>query len=164
MGEELQLVPIDGETFAASMRVLVEDYVDSLVQDLHMDPADARTSTEQTISKVFPDGVATPGMLFFAGDVAGESVGWVWAALPEAPERPETAHIYSLYVHQAYRRRGFGRALMRAIEAELARRGVPRVALNVFGHNKEAIALYEGLGYEPASLTMSKPLIAELSS
>ena len=158
MGDKLQLVPIDGETFAASMRILVEDYVDSLVRDRHLDPAYARTSTEKIISKTFPRGVDTPGMLFFAGQVAGESVGWIWTALPEPPERPDTAHVYSLYVNEAHRRRGYGRALMRAIERELTDRGVSRVALQVFGHNRQAMALYESLGYEPESVIMSKPL------
>jgi ribosomal protein S18 acetylase RimI-like enzyme len=52
-----------------------------------------------------------------------------------------------LAVDPAYRRRGFGRALMRSIEEALASRGCPKVNLLVRSTNAEVIAFYQRLGY-----------------
>jgi ribosomal protein S18 acetylase RimI-like enzyme len=43
-------------------------------------------------------------------------------------------------------------------EEEARRRGIDRVALNVFGGNKVARQLYRSLGYEENAVAMSKKL------
>ena len=47
---------------------------------------------------------------------------------------------------------------MRAAEQELARRGVTRMALNVFAANTAAIQLYESLGYRVTAQQMAKQI------
>ena len=54
------------------------------------------------------------------------------------------------------RGKGYGRAIMRGAEEELVRRGVTRMALNVFAGNTAAIQLYESLGYRITSQQMAK--------
>ena len=63
---------------------------------------------------------------------------------------PASAHVadLGLMVSRSYRRRGAGRALMRAAETWARRVGVMKIELHVFPHNRPAIALYESLGYE----------------
>ncbi len=63
---------------------------------------------------------------------------------------PASGHVadLGLMVSRAYRRRGAGRALMRAAETWALRVGVTKIELHVFPHNGPAIALYESLGYE----------------
>lgn len=68
-----------------------------------------------------------------AGFVAGDprpSEGWGWIA--------------TIAVDPRYRRRGIGRALLRACEAKL---GVPRSRLTVRISNQAAISMYEKDGY-----------------
>jgi ribosomal protein S18 acetylase RimI-like enzyme len=55
--------------------------------------------------------------------------------------------IYHLAVAPEWRRRGFATALMREAESALARRGCPKVNLQVRGTNAEVVAFYESLGY-----------------
>ena len=55
--------------------------------------------------------------------------------------------IYHLAVDEAHRRRGIASALLRAAEAELVRRGCPKVNLQVMGSNAAVVALYEAAGY-----------------
>jgi ribosomal protein S18 acetylase RimI-like enzyme len=43
-------------------------------------------------------------------------------------------------------------------EEEARRRGIDRVALNVFGRNTVARRLYQSLGYEENAVAMSKNL------
>jgi len=67
---------------------------------------------------------------------------------------PASAHVADLgvMIARGQRRRGFGRALMRAAEAWARDAGVRKLELHVFPHNGPAIALYESLGYRREGL------------
>ena len=67
---------------------------------------------------------------------------------------PASRHVADLGVMVArdFRRRGAGRALMRAAEEWARGAGVAKIELHVFPHNTAAIALYESLGYEREGL------------
>ena len=56
--------------------------------------------------------------------------------------------INYLGVDPRHRRRGYGRAMMRAAEEALAEVGAPKVNLQVRAGNDEAVAFYQDLGYE----------------
>ncbi len=56
--------------------------------------------------------------------------------------------IYSLAVDPAARHRGVGTALMHHIEHELARRGCPKINLQVLADNDGAVDFYRKLGYK----------------
>lgn len=55
--------------------------------------------------------------------------------------------VYHLAVHPGFRRRGFGRELMREAEERLKALGCPKLNLQVRSSNAEVIAFYERLGY-----------------
>ncbi len=58
----------------------------------------------------------------------------------------------------AKRGRGFGRALLAAVEDATRRAGVGSLELNVFGHNRTAVSLYSTSGYEVVTQQMRKRL------
>ena len=62
--------------------------------------------------------------------------------------RGRDAWIGGLGVVPSERRRGIGQRLMEAVHEEARARGVERVWLEVIVENRQAIALYEALGYE----------------
>jgi len=67
-----------------------------------------------------------------------------------------------LAVAPAFRGRGYGRALMRHVEAALERRGCPKVSLLVRNANVDAIEFYRRLGYaQDDSVALGKRLIAD---
>ena len=55
--------------------------------------------------------------------------------------------IYSLAVRPEARRRGIGTALMQRIEHELAKRGCPKINLQLLAANAATVGFYEKLGY-----------------
>ncbi len=77
-----------------------------------------------------------------------------WVALSEPP-RPG-AWIYAIEVDAAVRGKGYGRALLAALEDRVREHGVATIGLNVFGENHVARRLYESAGYETTSLQMRK--------
>ena len=66
--------------------------------------------------------------------------------------------VYEVRVAEAHRGKGLGRALMEFAEEEARRRGLPQVALNVFGGNTVARNLYRTLDYRESAVFMVKKL------
>ncbi|MBI5067850.1 MAG: GNAT family N-acetyltransferase [Deltaproteobacteria bacterium] len=63
-----------------------------------------------------------------------------------------------LLVAPRARRRGVGKALVEALAEGLARRGAPRVVIQVATENPEARAVFARLGFRPTMLEMTREL------
>jgi ribosomal protein S18 acetylase RimI-like enzyme len=133
-------------------------FVAELVSAGQLRPADAPAEIRRRRAESLPDGLDTRHMLLFVGEVDGAPIGWIWLGLPGAGHRVDIAWIYNVEVDEAHRGRGYGKDLIRAAEAELVRRGVDSLGLNVFAGNTTAIALYERLGYRVVSQQMTRTL------
>jgi ribosomal protein S18 acetylase RimI-like enzyme len=152
-----------GDELTARWATNVDDYALDLHRSRGLPLDQARAAAERQTTELLPDGVATDGVLLFMAEIEratieGVTVGWIWISLPTAPERPDTAWIFNVEIDAEHRGKGYGRAIMLAAEDELARRGIPRLALNVFGYNTAARRLYESLGFEVTSQQMVKAL------
>jgi ribosomal protein S18 acetylase RimI-like enzyme len=67
--------------------------------------------------------------------------------------------LYRVAVAPTQRRRGIGRAMIAAAEAELRRRGCPKLNLQVESANRDVVGFYERLGYAIEDrVSMGKPL------
>jgi ribosomal protein S18 acetylase RimI-like enzyme len=146
---------------AAELAARIPGLVDGYAQDIHgtgrVSADHARAEAQRELDELLPDGVDTPDTLLLVAEDAGRPVGWIWLSLPGANNR-DAAWVYDIEVAQDERGKGYGRAIMRAAEAELVARGVPRLALNVFAHNTVARRLYESLGFEVTAQRMIKKL------
>lgn len=93
---------------------------------------------------------------FTALDGSGESVGWLWVT-PFPDHNGQTrAFLYQITVRPAMRARGFGSAMLRALEEMLAAEGTAELWLNVNDANEPARRLYRRAGYEVAELLAGK--------
>lgn len=72
-------------------------------------------------------------------------------------EGADTAELKRIWTDSAHRRRGFARALLAALEAEIAARGYRRIYLTTGDRQPEAEALYLATGYH----RLDEPLPAE---
>lgn len=110
-------------------------------------------------AKYLADGIRTPRTLLLRGvDEDGVGVGSAWVALDDPNGRPDTAFLFELLVDPSRRGSGYGRALLAAVEEATRAAGAPALALNVFGANHVAIALYASAGYDVTAQQMRKAL------
>ncbi|MCV6978308.1 GNAT family N-acetyltransferase [Mycobacterium bourgelatii] len=61
----------------------------------------------------------------------------------------DTAELKRVWTHREHRRRGYARALLAALEAEIAARGYRKVYLVTGNRQPEAEELYRAEGYTP---------------
>ncbi|MGW2374312.1 GNAT family N-acetyltransferase [Kitasatospora sp. NPDC001683] len=119
--------------------------------------------TRQGTARFLPDGLATAGHhLVVAENASGETVGTAWIGPdPRAEAGTSTsAWLYHIHVLPPFRRQGYGTAVLAAAERLVAREGMTALALNVFGGNEAAIALYRRSGYGVSSMYLSKEVRA----
>jgi mycothiol synthase len=153
--EGIELAPLaDYET---RIEALFADYAQDLVQEQGLWHGEAERRAARKLTELLPRGPRTEGMILRTVLAGGVSVGWVWAGLP-APPRPGMGWLHNIEIDEGHRSRGYGRAVVAAIEAELVRRGVRSMGLNVHGSNTGARRLYERLGYRLLAQQMIKDL------
>lgn len=109
----------------------------------------------------FADLLGREDQAVFVAD-AGPVVGVAFALLRAAPELPifipqRWGVLDGLVVDRAWRRRGIGKLLVRAVEAWATALGAPWVELNVYDANVEARRFYAELGYLPTLIKLRKP-------
>jgi L-amino acid N-acyltransferase YncA len=80
-------------------------------------------------------------------EIDGEIVGWL--SFHEFIRRPayRGAVEISIYVHEKFRRRGIGRALLSKAIAEAPRLKARALLGSVLGHNEASLALFESAGF-----------------
>ena len=155
--DNLRLRHMSGPEFEAFRSRTVTEYAAAHVAsgDWSADRAEGHAA-EQTES-LLPEGVDTPGMLLLTAESEQDGVvGLAWVALEHGEKRG--AWIYDIEIVPAQRGKGYGRALLHAVEQLVIEHGVDRVGLNVFAGNSVARKLYESTGYQATSLHMRKTL------
>jgi ribosomal protein S18 acetylase RimI-like enzyme len=98
----------------------------------------------------FPDLADITGRYIDCGGdfLIAEEDGHLVAMGSIRPNNAEQAEVNNIRVHPATRRRGFGRAVMSALEDSARRRGFRQLHLDTATNQPEAVAFYRCLGYE----------------
>ena len=138
----------------------VVDYADDIVRNEAVTREQAMTHSAETTDGLLTEGIDTRGHRFFVAEEvdSGRRVGHLWfGPRPRNPD-PSVAWLYDLFVEEASRGRGIGRALMQLVEVEVRAAGMRRIELNVFGDNAHAKRLYESLAYVEMARQMGKDL------
>ncbi|MFI7488496.1 GNAT family N-acetyltransferase [Micromonospora echinaurantiaca] len=151
----LSLEPMSAAQLARLRVPLERSYAEALAGTGDLTPEAARAQVALQVGRLLPDGAATADVLLRVAVVNGVEVGWIWVTLPGG-DHPNTAWIHNIEVHPGHRGQGYARRMIQLVEAELARLGVGRLGLNVFGDNTGAIRLYESLGFQVITQQMAK--------
>jgi ribosomal protein S18 acetylase RimI-like enzyme len=140
------------------------EHAREMAADAGLDPDEARLKVTRDLEALFPNGEIASGHSVFVVETGGERVGSLWAGERPDPVGRPTFFVYDIRIDEGLRGRGYGRAAMIAAEAEATRRGIDRIALNVFGGNEHARSLYRSLGYVERAVAMDKTLTASRPS
>lgn len=140
----VRLVPMSQERFGSWRECAEVDYARDIDESTTLDADEAMAKSIDDFAVLLPDGFGTADQaLFDVRDAADGVVGMLWLA-----RRAPTAYfVYDVVIEAAARGRGLGRATMHAAAEWVREQGGDVLALNVFGRNHVARALYLSLGY-----------------
>ncbi|TFV59157.1 GNAT family N-acetyltransferase [Mycobacterium sp. PS03-16] len=147
MNTELEFVPVGQDDPLAQplLRQLADEYADRY---------EGRADKILTWLSGYPAAeFAAPDGALLMGVVGGRPVtGGAFRRFDA-----DTAELKRIWTDRGHRRRGFGKALLAALEAEIAARGYRRIYLTTGDRQPEAEALYLATGYR----RLDEPLPAE---
>jgi GNAT superfamily N-acetyltransferase len=153
----VRLRPLTEQEYDAYRERSVPLYADDLVRARGMSAEAALLESASTFAKTLAEASAPERTWVLRVLTAeDEDVGWLW--LGPHPHRADGVYVYDIDIDEAHQGRGLGRATMLAAEDLARAEGLRHIALNVFGWNSRAEALYRSLGYDTGWTQMSKPL------
>lgn len=153
----LQVRPIREAEFDAYRRRRVSEYAAAQVEAGTWQPEEAQELAAQASERLLPDGVKTEAALLLAAEQTdGTVIGFAWVALEH--QATGRAWLNSVEILPEHRGRGFGRALLAAVERELRASGIKQLDLSVLGSNPVGRRLYDTSGYTTVALHMRKTL------
>jgi ribosomal protein S18 acetylase RimI-like enzyme len=155
----VKLVPMTVEDFDAYLERGIAEYAEDKVKAGNWNEAEALQKSQDEYQKFLPQGLATAGHHLFSilDDETSLKVGMLWMAEERDWARP-TGYIFDLFIEEHFRQQGFASRAMLALESKAVELGLELIALQVFGHNQAARALYEKLGYAITNINMAKEL------
>ncbi len=135
----------------------VRSYGESRIRSGQWQPGEAPELAEKTLRDLLPDGLQTPGhQLLAIRDLdLGRAIGYLWLGLSSHGAEVR-AYIYDFVVLEEYRRRGYGKAALQALEDKARGMGVHIIAAHVYSEDYVARALYDQIGYTVDEATLTK--------
>jgi ribosomal protein S18 acetylase RimI-like enzyme len=136
--------------------VMWEDYARERARNLGTSIEHERGVAASQRQALQAQGMRAPGHHYWhVVDDTGAVVGSLWVHAEPGTNR---AFIYDIVIHADQRGKGLGKATLELLDAWARGEGIQRIALNVFGDNAIAQALYRKQGYQVDTIQMSKQL------
>ncbi|NDI34108.1 GNAT family N-acetyltransferase [Chengkuizengella sediminis] len=118
---------------------------------------DALNKSKETYEHLLPQGLNTNLHYLLSIVNEGQTIGWLWYFFDDSKLQKE-AFIYDFYIYEEHQGRGFGKSSLSALDMLARDKGIKKISLHVFAHNKRAKQLYEKMGFEATDISMSKVL------
>lgn len=96
------------------------------------------------------ESVEHDGIALFAVIENGRAIGTCQLVPIKKPNQPHRAELAKMLVHTSHRKKGIGKMLMDAVDAEMIKRGLKLITLDTA--SDEAERLYERAGYQRAGV------------
>jgi len=163
----VDLVPMTAQDLEDFIREEIVDYARAQARDGIWTDREALDRAREDLARVVTWEREALGLnnqrLWSATDEAGMRVGWIWVNLAPPGPLEASAFLCQMTVARARRGRGYGRAMLAALEDRLAAEGVAELQLNVYESNWPAKRLYLTANYEfarqyPTMCTLRKRL------
>ncbi|MBN1858810.1 GNAT family N-acetyltransferase [Candidatus Bipolaricaulota bacterium] len=155
----VRFVPMTQKNYERYVASAVPSYARDQIEAGNWRAGTALEQAQAVFERLLPDGLQSEGQsLNIIVDASSEeAVGHIWYAVASHGDRRFVA-LYDFLIYPSFRRRGYGRVALAALEAETDRLGLQEMMLHVFGHNAAARALYTKMGFVETDVTMAKKL------
>ena len=155
----IKLQPITESEYPAWFERSVADYAKDKIQAKQWGEEGAIERARKDTERFLQEGISTPNhSINHIVDInSDEKVGSLWWCKTERFGR-KIAYIFDVYIEEQHRRKGYATSTLKHLEWVAIQENMDACSLHVFAFNKGAHKLYEKLGYEPTSITMTREL------
>lgn len=156
--KSVKFAELDEEEYSKWLKHAIEDYAQEKAKAGNFKKENALESSRKEFEGLLPKGrFSEDNYLYTIQDQeTHRNVGVIW--FKTKVEDPKAAFIYDIEIKEDLRGNGYGAAALLLLEQEVKKFGKSKISLHVFGHNANAIRLYERLGYATTNILMSKVL------
>src|SRR5262245_60402745 len=140
----VQLVKITEEDYKKWLAEEIVAYAYDKTESGAWPAVEALERSRRAFLQLLPDGLESEDQYIYSiyDETLGKNVGVLWFANVDFHWR-RVAYVYDIVIDEPYRRQGYGRQAMLALEEKVREVGLDAIELHVFGHNPGAQALYE---------------------
>lgn len=155
----IRLKRMDDDEYRVYRDVAARGYAEDKQRSGDWASRDGLTLSLQAFHRFAPNGPQTPDQhLFTVHDAATDTkVGWLWYQVRD-DGLYRSAYLCDIMIFDEYQRQGYGTACLAELDNQAKGLGITRVGLHVFGHNTEALKLYQRCGYKITDYHMAKDL------
>jgi len=153
----VKLEKMSSENFDTYLEKLMANYAKDNVRSGRWTREEALEKSMNQINTLLPQGIDTQGHVFFSvvDEGTGDRVGYIWLYIAPG-EGSKKAFIYDLIIFEEFRKMGYGRSALAALEEYAKEKRIVSISLHVFAHNAAASSLYRKMGYEVTSMNMTR--------
>jgi ribosomal protein S18 acetylase RimI-like enzyme len=155
---DLRLRPLHDDELAEFIEASRREYVVGLVEHARMSADFADRKAERDLASVTGAASIPEGHSLYWIEDGEERIGRLWFEERPSPRLGRLAWLNEVEIDEPFRGRGYGRRALDLLEDEVRARGLPEIALNVWGGNDVARALYDSHGYFERAVEMAKEL------
>ncbi len=156
----IELRPMNEADFAPWYEETLRDYAADKVRAGQWFEDEALARARGEMEKLLTQGVHTPdhhSRHIVDPALSHAVVGSLWWFERDTPGG-RSGFIFNIEIKPKVRRCGYARAALKALEADTRERGFASLSLHVLAVNTGAVKLYESLGYQNTSFSMTLPL------
>jgi ribosomal protein S18 acetylase RimI-like enzyme len=152
----ITLRPMTTDEFSSFCTYFIADYADEIGANFGHSPEQSRLIASKELAEDLPQNIATPhNHLLCIEQNENTTVGYLWYKLFD---EGTTAFVLDFVVFKEFRRQGYGKSALLALEKQLFDSGTKQIKLRVAYKNDKARQLYEKVGFNITGFNMSKLL------
>lgn len=153
----IRLVPMTEPEYRAFLDWSIGEYAEEHTKTGRWTKEESREKSAAEHQHLLPNGLQSPDQFLatVVDETTGDRVGEVWYNRQTQGDSADL-FVYWVGISPEHRRHGYATGVFQRLDEEARRLGARRVVLHVFGHNREARALYDRLGFEPINLVLAK--------
>jgi len=136
----------------------VHRYANALQENMLGTQTEALEKAERHMNRFLPQHFNTPNHYIFNLIKEETKIGFLWLYVLN---EKKSAYLYDIYIQEQYRGNGLGKDAINVAENWVNQFDIVHFDLHVFGSNKNALRLYEKLGFEITSIYMRKELTSK---
>ena len=145
---EIEVRKMNKEEYEAFYKRSFEHHVKELIDEENMTEEEAKKETHEELASMLPNGLDTEDnyLMTIRRKTDDVQLGFIWT-LHEYNEDVKQSFLCDFEIYEQYRRNGYAKEALGAMEAMAGKAGCRESVLFVANDNTPACALYEKCGY-----------------